>query len=160
MDSPRIGIGYDIHRLVEGRDLILGGVRVPYAQGLLGHSDADVVLHALTDALLGAIGAPDLGELFSDTDPRWRGADSRVFVDEALARVAARGLRVTHADFILHAEQPRLTPHKPAIRQALTELLALPPDSLGLKARSNEGLDAIGRSEAIACWAAVVLART
>lgn len=153
----RTGIGYDIHRLAEGRPLVLGSVPVPFERGLLAHSDGDVILHALCDALLGAAGQPDIGELFPDTDPRWSGADSRQFVTEALARVRSAGYDVGNVDIIVHAERPRLLPHKPAIRAALAELLGVPLSAVGLKARTNEGLDAIGRGEAIGCWVSVVL---
>jgi 2-C-methyl-D-erythritol 2,4-cyclodiphosphate synthase len=155
--SMRIGIGYDLHRLAAGRPLILGGVTIPHDRGLLGHSDADAVLHALCDALLGAAGQPDIGDLFPDTDPAWRGADSRQFVAEALRRVKEAGFQVANVDLIIHAQQPRLGPHKESICAGVAELLGLPPERVGLKATTNEGLDAIGRGEALACWAAVLL---
>jgi 2-C-methyl-D-erythritol 2,4-cyclodiphosphate synthase len=155
--SHRIGIGYDLHRLVTGRPLTLGGVQIPHDRGLLGHSDGDVVLHALCDALLGALGQPDIGELFPDTDPAWKDADSRRFVREALARVGAAGYHIVNVDLIIHAEQPKLAPHKPQLRQALADLLGVPLNCIGLKAKTNETLDAVGRAEAIACWAAVLL---
>jgi 2-C-methyl-D-erythritol 2,4-cyclodiphosphate synthase len=153
----RIGAGYDLHRLAAGRPLVLGGLTVPSDRGLLGHSDADVVLHALCDALLGAVGQPDIGELFPDQDPAWKDADSRGFVREALARVRAAGFEVANADFVIHAQQPRLGPHKRQIQAAVAELLGLSADRVGVKAKSNEGLDAVGRGEAIACWASVLL---
>jgi 2-C-methyl-D-erythritol 2,4-cyclodiphosphate synthase len=156
----RIGIGYDVHRLVRERPLRLGGVTVPSDVGLLGHSDADVVLHALTDALLGAVGAPDIGDLFSDRDPQWKDADSRVFLAAALDRVRAAGCAVGNVDVIIHAQVPRLGPHKEHIRTALAELLGVSAGQVGIKATTNEGLDAIGRGEAIGCWAAVLLERT
>jgi 2-C-methyl-D-erythritol 2,4-cyclodiphosphate synthase len=155
--SPRIGIGYDLHRLVPDRPLTLAGVQIPHDRGLLGHSDGDVVLHALCDALLGAVAQPDIGELFPDTDPAWKDADSRRFVREALARVRAAGYQIANVDLIIHAERPKLAPHKPQLRQALADLLALPPDRIGVKAKTNESLDAVGRGEALACWAAVLL---
>ncbi len=160
MDRPlsfRTGLGYDLHRLVPGRPLVLGGVRLPYERGLLGHSDADVVLHALCDALLGAAGLGDIGELFPDTDPAWRGADSRTFVADVLGRVAAAGFRPGNVDLVIHAQQPRLGAVKAEIRSSVAGLLGLPPDAVGVKAKTNEGLDAVGRGEAIACWAAVLL---
>ncbi len=156
--GARIGIGYDVHRLVPDRPLILGGVTIPSALGLLGHSDADVVLHALADALLGAAGQPDLGDLFSDRDPQWRGANSRVFVDEALRRARAAGWRIENVDIIVHAQEPRLGPYKQPIRTAVAALLDIGTDRVGIKARTNEGLDAIGRGEALACWASVLMA--
>lgn len=155
--SDRIGIGYDLHRLVAGRALVLGGVRIAHERGLLGHSDADVVLHALCDALLGAAGQPDIGELFPDSDPAWNDADSRQFVVEALTRVRTAGFEVVNVDLIIHAQQPRLGPQKERIRSAVAELLGLMPQRVGVKATTNEGLDAVGRGDAIACWAAVLL---
>lgn len=157
--GTRIGIGYDVHRLVPGRPLKLGGVTIPCERGLLGHSDADAVLHALCDALLGAVGQPDIGELFPDNDPRWKDADSRRFVEEALQRVSDAGYRVANVDLVIHAQQPRLGPHKEQIRAAVARLVGVPLDAVGVKATTNEGLDAIGRGEAIACWAAVLLQR-
>lgn len=148
--SDRIGIGYDLHRLVAGRALVLGGVRIAHERGLLGHSDADVVLHALCDALLGAAGQPDIGELFPDSDPAWNDADSRQFVVEALTRVRTAGFEVVNVDLIIHAQQPRLGPQKERIRSAVAELLGLMPQRVGVKATTNEGLDAVGRGDAIA----------
>lgn len=156
----RTGIGYDLHRTDQNRPLILGGVRIPSDRGLLGHSDADIVLHAICDALLGAVGLGDIGELFPDTDPAFKDADSRTFVRDALARVSALGFAIENVDVIIHAERPRLSPHKPAIRAALSALLGVPVDAIGVKATTNEGLDAVGRGEAMACWASVLLRRT
>jgi 2-C-methyl-D-erythritol 2,4-cyclodiphosphate synthase len=156
----RTGLGYDVHRTAEGRPLVLGGVRIPSDFGLAGHSDADVVLHAVCDALLGAVGLGDIGELFPDTEAAYENADSRRFVADVLARVRAAGYSVCNADVVIHAERPRLSDYKPGIKAALAELLGLPADAIGIKATSNEGLDAIGRGEAIACWATVLLART
>jgi len=155
--SYRTGIGYDIHRTLPGQALVLGGVEISAPFGLSGHSDADVVLHAVCDALLGAAGLGDIGELFPDTDPRFSGADSRVFVAEVLDRIRSAGFRVVNLDVIIHAQRPRLGPHKHQIRQALAEMLELPTGSIGVKATTNEGLGAIGRGEAIACWATVLL---
>jgi len=153
----RTGIGYDIHRFATGRPLMLGGVHFPYDRGLTGHSDADVVLHALCDALLGAAGLGDIGELFPDTDPAYQNADSRQFVAAVLQRVAAAGFTLSNADVIIHAEQPKLGGFKTRIRESLATLLGLPNESVGVKATTNEGLDAVGRGEAIACWATVLL---
>lgn len=157
--GTRIGIGYDVHRLVPGRPLKLGGVTIPCELGLLGHSDADAVLHALCDALLGAAGQPDIGELFPDTAPEWKGADSRRFVEEALQRVSDAGFTVANVDLVIHAQQPRLGPHKEQIRAAVAQLVGVARDAVGVKATTNEGLDAIGRGEAVACWAAVLVQR-
>jgi 2-C-methyl-D-erythritol 2,4-cyclodiphosphate synthase len=155
--ASRIGIGYDLHRTERRRPLILGGAAIPCEFGLAGHSDADVVLHALCDALLGAAGLGDIGELFPDTDPAYKDADSRRFLAEVLGRVGEAGYRVGNADVIIHAQRPKLGEHKGRIRAQLAELLGLPATSVGVKAKTNEGLDAIGRGEAIACWAAVLL---
>lgn len=157
--STRIGFGHDIHRLVPGRPLILGGVAIPSPVGLLGHSDADVVLHALTDALLGTIGGPDIGTLFPDTDEQWQGADSRVFVDEALRRVQAAGYRVSNVDVTLLAQQPKLGARKAEIAASLAEILHVGPDAVAVKAGTNEGLDAVGRGEAMVCWVALCVER-
>jgi len=156
----RIGIGYDLHRIGTGRPLVLGGVRIPSAFGLLGHSDADIVLHALCDALLGAAGLGDIGELFPDTDPAWKDADSRVLLADVLKRVRVAGYAIGNADVTIHAERPKLVEHKPRIRASLAALLGLPADAVGVKATTNEGLDAIGRGEALACWAAVGLTKS
>lgn len=156
----RTGIGYDLHRTAEGRPLLLGGVRIPCAFGLSGHSDADVVLHALCDALLGAAGLGDVGELFPDTDPAWKDADSRRFLADVLVRVRSAGYAVGNVDVVIHAERPKLAEHKARIKASLAELLGLPAEAVGVKATSNEGLDAVGRGEAIACWAAVLLTQT
>lgn len=153
----RVGLGYDSHRLVPGRPLKLGGVEIPSPLGLMGHSDADVVLHAVVDALLGAAGLGDIGEWFPDSDPRWQGADSTLFVRETMTLLAKKGFQVCQADIIIVAETPRLGPHKQRIRQRLAELLALPLERINVKAKTNEGLDAIGRGEGIACQALVTL---
>ncbi len=153
----RVGTGYDLHRMAAGRPLLLGGVRIDHNRGLSGHSDADVVLHALCDALLGAAGLGDIGELFPDSDPAYRDADSRVFVREVRARVQAAGYQLVNVDVVIHAEQPKLSPHKQQIKESLAALLGLSPDAVGVKATTNEGLDAVGRGEAIGCWATVLL---
>ncbi len=153
----RVGIGYDTHRLVEGRLLILGGVRVGYPRGLDGHSDADVVLHALTDALLGAAGLGDIGEHYPDTDPRYRDCDSSVFVRETVARLADGGWRVVNDDVIILAQAPKLTEAKPAIRRNLAGLLCVGVEDVNVKAKSGEGVGSIGRSEVIGCQAVVLI---
>ena len=153
----RTGIGYDVHRTVEGRPLMLGGVRVLCAFGLAGHSDADVVLHAVCDALLGAAGLGDIGELFPDTDPAYKDIASRHLLADVLARVRSAGYSVGNVDVIIHVERPKLGEHKPQIKASLAELLELSPDAVGVKATTGEGLGAIGRGEAIACWATVLL---
>ncbi len=156
--SFRTGIGYDLHRTTEQRPLVLGGVTIDAPFGLAGHSDADVVLHALCDALLGAAGLGDIGELFPDTDPTYENADSCVFVHEVLRRVRAAGFEPVNVDIIIHAQKPKLGEHKSTIRASLAKLCSLPSEAVGVKATTNEGLDAIGRGEALACWATVLLA--
>jgi 2-C-methyl-D-erythritol 2,4-cyclodiphosphate synthase len=155
----RVGIGTDLHRLEAGRRLVLGGVPIECEFGLAGHSDADVVLHAVADALLGAAGLPDIGEQFPDTDPRFRGADSRKLLHSVVALVRAQGYAVANVDVVVHAERPRLSAHKPAMRSSIADLLGVPVERVGVKAKTNEGLDAVGRGEAIACTVVAGLGR-
>ncbi len=155
----RSGIGYDLHRTDPARALILGGVRVESDLGLCGHSDADVVLHALCDALLGASGLGDIGELFPDTDPAFKDADSRGLLREVLGRVRQAGFQLVNVDVVIVAERPRLMDAKPKIRASLAALLGLPSEAIGVKAKTNEGVDAVGRREAIACHALALLRR-
>ncbi|MBP7937126.1 MAG: 2-C-methyl-D-erythritol 2,4-cyclodiphosphate synthase [Phycisphaerae bacterium] len=157
MAIVRVGIGTDLHRLAEGGRLILGHVVIEHTQGPVAHSDGDVVLHAMIDALAGAAGLPDIGEMFPDTDPAWRGADSGELLTAALAKVAARGYRVVNVDATIHAQQPKLGPYKIAIRAEVARLLGIPLDAVSIKAKTGEGLDAVGRAEAIACTAVVGL---
>lgn len=161
MPSPRprlrIGQGWDIHRLVAGRPLRLGGLTVPYDRGLLGHSDGDAVLHAVADALLGAVAAADIGQLFPDSDPRYRGADSAGLLREVVRVVAQRGGVVVNADVSILAERPKLAPHLGAMRGRLAELLGIGEDCVGVKARTMEGLGAIGAGEAIGVQAVVLV---
>lgn len=156
--SLRVGQGWDIHRLVPGRPLRLGGVTVPSPRGLLGHSDGDAVLHAVADALLGAVAAGDIGQHFPDTDPRYRDADSASLLAVVLDLVAARGGRVVNVDVSILAEQPRLAPHLAAMRARLAALLGVDETRVGLKARTMEGLGAIGAGEAIAAQAVALVA--
>ena len=153
----RVGIGHDTHRLVEGRPLILGGVRIDHPLGLLGHSDADVVMHAVADALLGAAGLGDIGELFPDTDPRWQGLDGGVLLDQVVDRVARAGWRAVNCDVIVHAERPKLLDFKAAMRANLARLLGLDASAVNVKAKTGERVGPIGRCEAIACEAVVLL---
>ena len=153
----RVGSGHDTHRLVEGRPLLLGGVRVEYPRGLAGHSDADVVLHAVTDALLGAAALGDIGDLFPDTDPRNKDADSRVFLAAALERLTAAGWRVGNLDVTVFAQEPKLGPVKAAIRDNLARLLGVPADCVNVKAKTGERVGHIGRAEAIGCHAVVLV---
>jgi 2-C-methyl-D-erythritol 2,4-cyclodiphosphate synthase len=153
----RVGSGHDTHRLAEGRPLVLGGVTIPHARGLVGHSDADVVLHAVTDALLGAAGLGDIGDTYPDTDPKWKGADSRLFLTETLARLNQLGWRVVNLDVTIFAQEPKLGPVKAAIRDALATLLGVPLDAVNVKAKTGEKVGHIGRGEAIGCHAVVLI---
>lgn len=155
--SHRIGIGNDIHRLVEGRKLILGGVEIPYDKGLLGHSDADSLSHAITDALLGAAGLGDIGTHFSDKDPRWKNADSQMFLQAVCQMLAERGWRIVNIDATILAERPKMMPHIPAMKETLAATMNIVAAQLNLKAKTNEGLDAIGRGEAIGAQAIALL---
>lgn len=149
----RTGIGYDTHRLTEGRALVLGGVRIPHTQGLLGHSDADVLTHAVMDALLGAVADGDIGKHFPDTDARWKDADSLVLLRQVIARLVARGWRVGNVDATVMAEAPRLAPHIADMRARLAEALGVTLEAVSVKATTVEGLGAIGRREGIAAMA-------
>lgn len=153
----RVGIGFDIHRLVEGRRLVLGGLALESRVGAVGHSDGDAVLHAITDALLGAAGLGDIGEHFPDTDPRWKDADSAVFLRHALQLIGQQSLEVGNLDVNVIAERPRLGPAKRAMKQRIAELLGLPVARVGVKARTMEGLGDIGAGRAIAAQAVVTL---
>jgi 2-C-methyl-D-erythritol 2,4-cyclodiphosphate synthase len=147
----RVGIGHDTHRLAPDRALILGGVRVEHDRGLVGHSDADVVLHAVTDALLGAAGLGDIGDAYPDTDPRWKDADSKLFLRETLGKLNRAGWKVVNVDVIVFAQEPKLGPVKAQIQASLAELLGLPADAVNVKAKTGEKVGHIGRAEAIAC---------
>lgn len=153
----RVGQGYDVHQLVEGRDLILGGVNIPFEKGLLGHSDADALLHAITDALLGAAGLGDIGSHFPDTAAEFKDADSRVLLREAYQRVQALGWKVVNVDTTVIAQKPKLAPHIPAMRANIAADLGLPENCVNIKGKTNEKLGYLGRMEAIEAQAAVLL---
>jgi 2-C-methyl-D-erythritol 2,4-cyclodiphosphate synthase len=157
-ESVRIGIGYDIHRLVEGRKLVLGGVPIPFEKGLLGHSDSDVLTHAICDALLGAAALGDIGTHFPDSDPRWAGASSLKFLEHVVELVTEKGYRVANIDATVIAERPKLRPHIQAIRESLASVLRIEVDQVNVKAKTNEGLESIGRGEAIAAQAVALIA--
>ncbi len=148
-----VGIGYDIHALKKGRKLILGGVQIPHSKGLVGHSDADVLLHSLTDAILGAAGLGDIGEFFPNTDPRYKNADSRIFVEAAIKELKRKKMKLQNVDATLVAEEPKLGPFKDSIRAHVAKLLGIEIENVGLKAKTNEGFGAIGKKQAIACFA-------
>ena len=156
----RIGSGHDSHRLVAGRPLILGGVRLDHTMGLAGHSDADVVLHAITDALLGAAGLGDIGDTYPDTDPTWAGADSRGFVRQTVDKLARLGWRPGNLDVTIFAQEPKLGPAKGAIRASLAGLVGLDESAVNVKAKTGEGVGHIGRGEAIACHVVVLIQRS
>ena len=153
----RTGIGYDLHRLAEGRPLVIGGVIVPFDKGPVGHSDGDVLAHAICDALLGAGGLGDIGTHFPDTDPKWKGAASLRFLEHVRGLLAAHHLIITYVDAVVICERPRLGPHFPAMREALANALGVRSDHIHLKAKTNEGVDAVGRGEAIAAHAIATL---
>ncbi len=151
------GFGYDIHKLVKGRPLMLGGIKVPYPKGLLGHSDGDVLLHAVVDAVLGALGLGDIGEHFSDKDSRFKGADSRLFAEEARRLLKKKKLHIANIDTTLVAEKPLLKFFKPKMRASLAKIFGVSESRVNVKAKTNEGLGALGRGQAIACFAVVTL---
>ena len=153
----RIGSGHDTHRLVVGRPLILGGVVIDHTHGLDGHSDADVVLHAVTDAILGALALGDIGDAFPDTDPQWKDADSRLFLNAALAELNRLGWTIVNADVTIFAQEPKLGPVKTRIRDHLAELCGVPTDAINVKAKTGEKVGHIGRAEAIGCHVTVLI---
>jgi 2-C-methyl-D-erythritol 2,4-cyclodiphosphate synthase len=149
-EISRSGIGYDLHRLEAGRKLMIGGVHVPFDKGPVGHSDGDVLAHAICDALLGAASMGDIGKHFPDTDAKWKGADSLIFLEHLRKLFEKQGLQIVHIDAVVITERPKLGPHFPAMREALAKALGIEADQINLKAKTNEGVDAIGRGEAIA----------
>lgn len=159
MSHMRIGHGYDVHRLVEGRKLILGGVDVPYAKGLLGHSDADVLLHAISDAILGAIGEGDIGRHFPDTDPAYKGADSIKLLQHVMGLADAKGYRVGNVDATIVAQRPKLAPFIEQMRQNIARALATDEDRVNVKATTTEELGFAGRGEGIAAYGVALLER-
>ncbi|HYP25515.1 MAG TPA: 2-C-methyl-D-erythritol 2,4-cyclodiphosphate synthase [Blastocatellia bacterium] len=156
-ESRRVGIGYDLHRLVEGRKLVLGGVEIPFDKGLLGHSDSDVLTHAICDALLGAASLGDIGSHFPDTDPRYRGASSLDLLSAVVDLISGRGLTISNVDAIIIAERPKLAPHILPMRERLADVLGVELNRVSIKAKTNEGLDSIGRGEAMAAQAVALL---
>ncbi|MBX3102284.1 MAG: 2-C-methyl-D-erythritol 2,4-cyclodiphosphate synthase [Bacteroidetes bacterium] len=159
MHTPpfRIGFGYDVHRLVPGRPLILGGVTIPHHLGLLGHSDADVLLHALTDALLGALALRDIGFHFPDTDPRYKGADSLLLLRDAYRLVRKEGWLLANADCTLVAERPKINPHIPLMQERIAHTLEVEPGQISIKATTHEQMDAFGREEGIGAYATALI---
>ena len=148
-----VGIGYDVHQLVAGRKLVLGGVEIPHPKGLDGHSDADALMHAICDALLGALGEADIGHFFPNTDPRWRGAPSRVFLEEAAAQTARRGGKIVNVDATVIAQAPKIFPYIAEMKKRLAAALGVSAKQIGVKATTNEHMGFIGREEGIAAMA-------
>ena len=153
----RIGIGYDIHKLVEGRDLIIGGIKIPYEKGLLGHSDADVLIHAIIDALLGALAMDDIGTLFPDTDDRFKNANSVELLKKVYEMVQAQGYWISNLDTNIIAQAPKMMPYIPNMKQVLGQVLALDDSDISIKAKTKENLDAVGEKLAIEAQAIVML---
>ena len=156
----RIGKGYDVHRLVSGRPLVLGGVTIPHEKGLLGHSDADVLLHAICDALLGAAGLGDIGEHFPDTDSRYKGISSLLLLAHCMVMLGRKGYEVVNIDATLLAEQPRISPFKGTMEENIAEVLCLEPDAVNVKATTTEGLGAVGRGEGMAAMCVALIQKT
>jgi 2-C-methyl-D-erythritol 2,4-cyclodiphosphate synthase len=157
MTKIRIGNGYDIHRLVSDRALILGGVQIPHELGLLGHSDADVLTHAIMDAMLGALSLGDIGHYFPPSDPQWAGADSLVLLTQVHQLISDRGWQIGNIDSVVVAERPKLKPHIHNMRDKLAAILELEPNQIGIKATTNEKLGPVGREEGICAYAVVLL---
>lgn len=155
--SCRVGLGFDAHPFVEGRRLVLGGVEIPHERGLAGHSDADVLVHALMDALLGACGEKDIGMRFPDTDPTFRGISSMVLLEEVMGVVLERGYRVLNVDCVVAAQEPRISPYVEEIRKRLAFILRVPESRVGVKATTTEGMGFIGRGEGIAAMAVALV---
>ncbi len=155
-----VGIGYDVHRLITGRKLVLGGVDIPFTKGLDGHSDADVLMHAICDAVLGALGEPDIGHFFPNTDPRWQGAASKVFLEEAARQAKFRDARIINVDATIIAQQPKVSPHINEMKINVAAALGIQLNRVGIKATTNEHLGFIGREEGIAAMAVAGVDRT
>ena len=155
--SVRVGIGYDLHRLEAGRKLIVGGIELPFDKGPMGHSDGDVVAHAMVDALLGAAGLGDIGTHFPDTDPKWKGANSLIFLEHTRKLLEENGFAIEHVDAVVILERPKLGPHFPKMREVLTKSLGVAAEKIHLKAKTNEAVDAVGRGEAIASYIVATL---
>ena len=157
MTALRIGNGYDLHQLVEGRPLILGGIKIEHTLGLLGHSDADVLTHAIMDAMLGALSLGDIGHYFPPTDPQWAGADSLKLLEQVNQLILDRGWQISNIDSVVVAERPKLKPHIGAMRDRLADVLKLAPDQIGVKATTNEKLGPVGEEKAIVSYAVALL---
>jgi|SRR5271170_2212160 len=159
MSDYRVGIGYDLHRTAAGRPLVLGNVKIEHTVGLSGHSDADVVLHALIDAITGAAGLPDVGEMFPNTDPKYKNIDSAELLRGALGELAKTGWEISNVDVVIIAQAPKISPYKPAMLRRLSELLDIAAEYINIKAKTKEHVDAVGEERAIACHCVVLLRR-
>lgn len=156
----RIGHGFDLHRLETGVKLIVGGVEIEHDRGCVGHSDGDVVYHAVTDAILGALGLPDIGQLFPDNDPEWKGADSRIFVEAAVEKMQQAGYSLGNIDITIILQKPKLSPHKDTMRQNLATLLNVDPGQVNVKGKTHEKVDSLGENKSIACHVVALLMNT
>jgi 2-C-methyl-D-erythritol 2,4-cyclodiphosphate synthase len=159
MSDYRVGIGYDLHRTEAGRPLVLANVKIEHSAGLAGHSDADVVLHALIDAITGAAGLPDVGEMFPNTDPKYKNIDSAELLQGAMAELARTPWRINNVDAVIIAQAPKISPHKRPMIRRLSKLLGVPEEFINIKGKTNEQVDAIGQERAIACHCVVLLRR-
>ena len=155
----RIGLGYDIHKLTQGRDLIIGGVKITHEKGLLGHSDADVLIHAIIDAMLGALVLSDIGTLFPDTDKKYKDIDSTILLKNVYEKISEMGWRIVNIDSNVIAQEPKMMPYIPKMKEALASLMGLEPADISIKAKTKEKLDAVGESKAIEANAVVILER-
>ncbi len=153
----RIGLGYDIHKLTEGRDLIIGGVKITHEKGLLGHSDADVLIHAIIDAMLGALALADIGTLFPDTDKKYKDIESTLLLKEVYEKISEKGWQIVNIDSNIIAQEPKMMPYIPKMKKVLCKILEIEPDELSIKAKTNEDMDAVGQKLAIEAHAVVML---
>lgn len=153
----RIGLGYDIHKLTEGRDLIIGGVKITHEKGLLGHSDADVLIHAIIDAMLGALALADIGTLFPDTDKKYKDIESTLLLKEVYEKISEKGWQIVNIDSNIIAQEPKMMPYIPKMKKVLCKILEIEPDELSIKAKTNENLDAVGQKLAIEAHSVVML---
>lgn len=153
----RVGLGYDIHELTTGRDLIIGGVKITHEKGLLGHSDADVLIHAIIDAMLGALALADIGTLFPDTDKKYKNIDSTILLKKVYEKIAEKGWRIVNIDSNIIAQEPKMMPYIPKMKEILCQILEIEPDELSIKAKTNEKMDAVGQNLAIEAHAVIML---
>ena len=155
----RVGFGFDVHPLEEGRKLFLGGVEIPHHKGCVGHSDADVLIHAICDALLGAAGLKDIGHYFPNTDPKYKGIDSKILLAETIKLISAKGYKVGNVDCTVCAEEPKINPHTDAMKKVLSELMSIAPEDVSIKATTNEKLGYVGREDGINAYAVALISK-